>query len=89
MFNILTLNKIAEAGINCFDKDTYNVSGDVENPDGILVALHRCTDGIPEILKTIARAGASVNNIPLDRCSDEGIVVFNTPGANANAVKSW
>ena len=88
MFNILTLNKIAEAGINCFDKDTYNVSGDVEKPDGILVrsaSLHEME--FPKSLKAIARAGAGVNNIPLDRCSGEGIVVFNTPGANANAVK--
>lgn len=88
MFNILTLNKIAECGIERFCKDTYNVSDNIENPDGILVRSASLHDmEFPKSLKAIARAGAGVNNIPLDKCSAEGIVVFNTPGANANAVK--
>ncbi|HHV51069.1 MAG TPA: phosphoglycerate dehydrogenase [Candidatus Avimonas sp.] len=88
MYNILTLNKIAECGLDCFNKDTYNVSDNIENPDAILVrsaSMHEME--FPKSLKAIARAGAGVNNIPLDKCSTEGIVVFNTPGANANAVK--
>jgi D-3-phosphoglycerate dehydrogenase len=88
LFNILTLNKIAECGIERFCKDTYNVSDNIENPDGILVRSASLHDmEFPKSLKAIARAGAGVNNIPLDKCSAEGIVVFNTPGANANAVK--
>jgi D-3-phosphoglycerate dehydrogenase len=88
LFNILTLNKIAECGINRFGKDIYNISDDIDAPDGIMVrsaSLHETE--FPASLKAIARAGAGVNNIPIDRCSEAGIVVFNTPGANANAVK--
>ena len=82
------LNKIAAVGTDCLDKNIYTVGTDVEAPDAIMVrsaAMHDMEFG-PE-LKAIARAGAGVNNIPIDRCSKEGIVVFNTPGANANAVK--
>ncbi len=88
MYNIKLLNKISEAGTAGFSKDSYNVGTDVENPDGILVrsaSMHEMELN-PE-LKAIARAGAGVNNIPIDKCSQQGIVVFNTPGANANAVK--
>lgn len=88
MKNILCLNKIAAIGTDKLDRAEYNVGTDVQNPDGIMVrsaAMHDMTFG-PE-LKAIARAGAGVNNIPVDRCSAEGIVVFNTPGANANGVK--
>mgnify|MGYP000882034145 CR=1 FL=1 len=88
MYNILTLNKIATCGTDRFSKDTYTVSDKCDNPDGIMVrsaAMHDME--LPASLKAIARAGAGVNNIPLDKCSDAGIVVFNTPGANANAVK--
>ena len=88
MKNIKLLNKIAPVGIDVFDKTKYNVSDDVDAPEGIMV---RSADMLnaefgPE-LKAIARAGAGVNNIPVKRCAEEGIVVFNTPGANANGVK--
>ena len=88
MKNVLCLNKIAAVGTDKLDPKEYNVGTDVQNPDGIMVrsaAMHDMTFG-PE-LQAIARAGAGVNNIPVDRCSKEGIVVFNTPGANANGVK--
>ena len=85
--NILTLNKIAACGTDRLGAN-YTVGDAVENPEGILVrsaAMHEMD--FPSSLLAVARAGAGVNNIPLDRCSDAGIVVFNTPGANANAVK--
>ena len=88
MKNILCLNKIAAVGTDKLCPAEYNVGTEVQNPDGIMVrsaAMHDMTFG-PE-LQAIARAGAGVNNIPVDRCSAEGIVVFNTPGANANGVK--
>ncbi len=87
MFHIHCLNKISKAGTGCFNEN-YEVGAEVQNPDAILVrsaSMHEM-DFNPELL-AIARAGAGVNNIPLDGCSEEGIVVFNTPGANANAVK--
>ena len=87
MYNIQTLNKISAAGLSRLG-DNYNIADDVNNPDAILVrsaAMHDME--MPESLLAIARAGAGVNNIPLDKCSEKGIVVFNTPGANANAVK--
>jgi D-3-phosphoglycerate dehydrogenase / 2-oxoglutarate reductase len=87
MYHIKCLNKISPAGIQCFGEN-YICSENVENPDAILVrsaSMHEME--FPENLLAIARAGAGVNNIPLDRCSEKGIVVFNTPGANANAVK--
>lgn len=88
MFNILTLNAIASIGTDLFDKDRYAVASDVENPDGIMVRSANMLDmEFASNLKAIARAGAGVNNIPVDRCSEQGICVFNTPGANANAVK--
>ena len=88
MKNILCLNKIAAVGTDKLDKNEYNIGTDVANPDAIMVrsaAMHDMTFA-PETL-AIARAGAGVNNIPVDRCAKEGIVVFNTPGANANGVK--
>ena len=85
--NILTLNKIAACGTDRFGA-AYTVDGEVENPDGIMVRSAAMHDmAFPDSLKAIARAGAGVNNIPVDKCSEAGIVVFNTPGANANAVK--
>lgn len=81
-------NKIADIGINQFDKDKYEFSEEFENYDAVLVRSAKLHDvEFPKDLKCIARAGAGVNNIPLDKCSEQGIVVFNTPGANANAVK--
>ena len=88
MYGIKTLNKISPVGMDAFDKTKYLCGDEIADPDGIMVrsaALHDME--FPANLKAIARAGAGVNNIPLDRCSKEGIVVFNTPGANANAVK--
>ena len=85
--NIQLLNKIAKVGLAELG-DAYTVSENIENPDGIMVrsaAMHEMEFGSE--LKAIARAGAGVNNIPIDRCSQAGIVVFNTPGANANGVK--
>ena len=82
------LNKIAAVGLDKLDKNLYEIGDAVENPDAIMVrsaVMHDMTFG--DNLKAIARAGAGVNNIPIDRCSEEGIVVFNTPGANANGVK--
>ncbi|MBQ7847001.1 MAG: phosphoglycerate dehydrogenase [Clostridia bacterium] len=87
MYRIKTYNKISKVGLQVFD-DKYTVGNEVENADGAIVrsmALHE--EQFPESLLAIARAGAGTNNIPIDRCSEEGIVVFNTPGANANAVK--
>ncbi len=88
MLNIQMLNKISPVGTDLFDKAKYNVALEAENPDAIMVrsaAMHEMEFGTS--LKAIARAGAGTNNIPIDRCSEKGIVVFNTPGANANAVK--
>ena len=87
MYNVLTLNKISETGIKNFTSD-YKCSDDIKNPDAILVrsaSMHE-TEFAPETL-AVARAGAGVNNIPIEECAKKGIVVFNTPGANANAVK--
>mgnify|MGYP001025792433 FL=1 len=87
MYNIQLLNKIAKCGTQIFDEN-YTVSDAVTAPEGIMVrsaAMHDMEFG--KELLAIARAGAGVNNIPLDKCSEQGIVVFNTPGANANAVK--
>ena len=87
MRQILTLNAISKKGLELFP-DTYEVSDDAKEPEGIIVRSAKMHDmTFPKSLLAIARAGAGVNNIPLDRCADEGIVVFNTPGANANAVK--
>ena len=87
MYKIKTYNKISKSGLANFD-DKYTVGDEVENADGAIVrsaALHDTE--FPATLQAIARAGAGTNNIPIDRCSEQGIVVFNTPGANANAVK--
>ena len=87
MYRILTLNKISQKGLQNFP-DGYVCSGEETAPDAVLVRSASMHDmELPESLKAIARAGAGVNNIPIDRCSENGIVVFNTPGANANAVK--
>ena len=88
MFHIKTLNKISPLGMEKFDRSTYAWGDDIENPDAVMVRSASMHDmEMPESLLAIARAGAGVNNIPLDKCAEEGIVVFNTPGANANAVK--
>ncbi len=88
MYNVQTLNKISAVGTDVFDKANYAIADEFENPDAIMVrsaVMHDMQFG--SNLLAIARAGAGVNNIPVDRCAEEGICVFNTPGANANAVK--
>ena len=87
MYNVLTLNKIAAVGTSRLG-DNYTCGDDIQNPDAVLVrsaAMHDME--FADNLLAIARAGAGTNNIPKDKCADQGIVVFNTPGANANAVK--
>lgn len=88
MFNILTLNKIAKCGLDQLN-DNYKITDDANvDVDGIILRSFKMHDmELPESLKAVARAGAGTNNIPIDKCSEKGIVVFNTPGANANAVK--
>ena len=88
MLNIQVLNNISPLGLEKFSKESYQVSTSDENPDAILVRSAKMHDmEIGDSLKAIGRAGAGVNNIPLKQMSDKGVVVFNTPGANANAVK--
>lgn len=87
MSNILTLNKISKIGLSKFTSD-YKISDNMENPDAIILRSFNMHEyEMPSSLLAIGRAGAGVNNIPVDKCAKEGIVVFNTPGANANAVK--
>lgn len=88
MFSIKTYNKISNNGLSLLDAANYVVGDDQDNADGAVVRSASLHDTeFPANLKAIARAGAGTNNIPIDRCSSQGIVVFNTPGANANAVK--
>ena len=88
MYNILTLNNISEAGLSQLDPAKYTAGADIENPDAIMVRSAKMHDmTFADNTLAIARAGAGTNNVPVDRCAEEGIVVFNTPGANANAVK--
>jgi D-3-phosphoglycerate dehydrogenase len=88
MYRIRTLNNISEKGLARLPADHYEVSGEMSDPDAILVRSHQLTpeDAVPS-LRAVGRAGAGVNNIPVADFTDKGIVVFNTPGANANAVK--
>lgn len=88
MYKILTLNKIAKCGLDRLDAAKYQITNDEKDPDGIILrsfSMHEMELG--DNLKAVARAGAGTNNIPIDKCTEKGIVVFNTPGANANAVK--
>ncbi len=88
MYKIKTLNKISPIGLKEFPKETYKIEEDLSDPDAIIVRSFKMHDlELPDSLKAIARAGAGTNNIPVDKCSKQGIVVFNTPGANANSVK--
>lgn len=87
MYKVLTLNKISKIGLSRLT-DNYTVADDMQEPDAILLRSYKMHDmELPASLKAVARCGAGVNNIPLDKCADKGVVVFNTPGANANAVK--
>ncbi|WP_461247980.1 phosphoglycerate dehydrogenase [Treponema sp. R6D11] len=88
MFRIQTLNKISPLGLDLFPRDKYEVASDIPNPDAILVRSAEMNNTeIPSSVQAIARAGAGYNNIPVAKCTEGGVVVFNTPGANANAVK--
>lgn len=88
MFKIQTLNNISVAGLERLPRDRYEVASEITHPDAILVRSAKMHDmQIPDSVKAIGRAGAGVNNIPIDRMSEAGIPVFNAPGANANAVK--
>jgi len=88
MFKVQTLNKISTRGLELFPHDRFEYASEIVSPEAILVRSQNMLDmELPPSLRAIARAGAGVNNIPVDKCSERGIVVFNTPGANANAVK--
>ncbi len=88
MYKILTLNNISVAGLERFPRDRYEIASEIQHPDAILVRSHDMHGmPIPETLQAVGRAGAGVNNIPVEALSRRGIPVFNTPGANANAVK--
>ena len=88
MYKIQTLNKIDQEGLQVFPTSKYEISNDISQPDAIVLRSFSMHDmEIPKSVKAIARAGAGVNNIPIAKCTENGIVVFNTPGANANGVK--
>lgn len=88
MHQVRTYNAISTKGLERLSPDCFEVGSDLSEPDAILLRSHKLSaSDIPESVSAIARAGAGVNNIPLDHCTGKGIVVFNTPGANANAVK--
>ncbi|MCK8515969.1 phosphoglycerate dehydrogenase [Methylonatrum kenyense] len=88
MFKILTLNNISAKGLDRLPRDQYEVASEIGHPDAIMLRSHKMHGmSLPETVLAIGRAGAGVNNIPVEACSGQGIVVFNAPGANANAVK--
>jgi D-3-phosphoglycerate dehydrogenase len=88
MYKILTLNNISVAGLERLPRDQYEVASEIAHPDAVLLRSYNMHDmEIPDSVKAIGRAGAGVNNIPVDRMSARGVPVFNAPGANANAVK--
>ena len=88
MFKIQTLNAIDPEGLSLLPTDNYEIANEISNPDAIVLRSHKMHGmELPLSLKAVARAGAGVNNIPIDECTEKGIVVFNTPGANANGVK--
>ena len=87
-FKVKTYNAIAETGLSLLKDSDFEISENPEAPDAMILRSYKLTNNdIESSIKAIARAGAGVNNVPVDYCSDQGIVVFNTPGANANAVK--
>ena len=88
MYKIQTLNKISSIGLDLLPRENYEYASEIVNPDAILVRSQQMHDmELPKSVLAVARAGAGVNNIPIDKCAERGIVVFNTPGANANGVK--
>jgi D-3-phosphoglycerate dehydrogenase / 2-oxoglutarate reductase len=88
VYKIQTLNKISSKGLELFPRDAYEIASEMPHPDAIILRSFKMHDlELPASLQAVGRAGAGVNNIPLDACTEKGIVVFNTPGANANSVK--
>ncbi|MFH1379926.1 MAG: phosphoglycerate dehydrogenase [bacterium] len=88
MYKVQKLNKISSEGLALFPLDMYEIGTEITQPDAIILRSYKMNDmELPESLLTVGRAGAGVNNIPIQKCSEKGVVVFNTPGANANAVK--
>jgi D-3-phosphoglycerate dehydrogenase len=88
MYKILTHNKISVKGLDKFSRDRYEVASEIGRPDAIMLRSHQLSaDSIADSVAAIGRAGAGVNNIPVKSCTERGVVVFNAPGANANAVK--
>ena len=88
MHRIQTFNQIATRGLDRFPKQSYELGADLDHADAILLRSYKMdAAAINPELKAVARAGAGTNNVPVDACTDRGVVVFNTPGANANAVK--
>jgi len=88
MYKILTHNKISVLGLDKFSRDKYEIASEIGHPDAIMLRSHKLSpETIADTVIAIGRAGAGVNNIPVDNCTERGIVVFNAPGANANAVK--
>lgn len=88
MFNIRTYNRISNKGLDLFEAENYRVEEGLDSPDAFVLRSQKLHgEPLPETLLAMARAGAGVNNIPVDACTEQGVVVFNTPGANANAVK--
>ena len=88
MYKIQTLNNISVAGLEHLPRDHYEIASEIGHPDAILLRSYNMHDmELPDTLKAVGRAGAGVNNIPVEEMSKKGIPVFNAPGANANAVK--
>ena len=88
MHKIQTFDQISERGLERFPKPQYQIGAEVADADAILLRSHKLDAGvINQSLKAVARAGAGTNNVPVGACTEQGVVVFNTPGANANAVK--
>ena len=88
MFKVLTLNNISVTGLDRLPRDKYEIASEIPSPDAVLVRSFKMHDWpVPDTLQAIGRAGAGVNNIPVDEMTKKGIPVFNTPGANANAVQ--
>ncbi|MCB1850681.1 MAG: 3-phosphoglycerate dehydrogenase, partial [Gammaproteobacteria bacterium] len=88
MYKILTLNNISVAGLNRLPREMYEVASEITHPDAIMLRSFKMHDmEIPKTVKAIGRAGAGVNNIPVEKMTELGVPVFNAPGANSNAVK--
>src|SRR5690606_6665280 len=88
MFKIKTYNTISIKGLSRFPREKYEVASDIGSPDAYILRSHKLHgEALPESVKAVARAGAGTNNVPVEEYTKKGVVVFNSPGANANAVK--